>query len=98
MERWRQKLVGAVVGLSLMVGGHILLSNQEIAQASTTAPVKWEYLIKSGQELTASDQFIGNPDADANLLKNLNRIGEEGWELVSMNGPGGAYFVFKRKK
>lgn len=46
----------------------------------------------------ASEQFIGNPEPEANLLKNLNRIGVEGWELVSMNGPGGAYFVFKRKK
>ncbi|QEH34913.1 hypothetical protein OJF2_34580 [Aquisphaera giovannonii] len=48
------------------------------------AAAKWEY---------KSDQFAGNQD------DRLNRMGEQGWELVAVTGDGpGQRYVFKRPK
>lgn len=60
-----------------------------------TQATKWEYKYEYVQAATKPGTIYSNHDPDA-IRKALNRAGEEGWELVSMephwsNGIGPAF-------
>lgn len=89
--------VGLLCGFSGMLAGYGLLCGSDSLQAADPV-TKWEYKIKTGVELAGTEPYAVNLDADAAVTKNLNALGEEGWELVGVTGHASPYFTFKRKK
>jgi hypothetical protein len=92
-----------VVVLSLFLGAFVATSvspSQAIAHAAPEK-VKWEYKVLTTSQLEA---LGGDKEGPSSLTAGLNKLGEDGWELVGIE-PGHVpppvklpKYVFKRAK
>ena len=70
-----------------------------------SADVQWEYLIVAGGQLSVDSSGYGRgrkqkvfPAEASAVERNLDSLGEEGWELVTVTGTNQPAFFLKRPK
>lgn len=92
------------VSLLVFLGAQTVSRGQSKEDAAANGD-KWEYLIVQGgnTNLTGGDggrMRKGDPSFSIEaypLERNMDKLGEKGWELVAVSGSGPTYY-FKRKK
>jgi hypothetical protein len=100
----RSNLPGSIlVALSILVG-FLLVSRNHAIPADTKTEAKWEYQVLDSVEVGK----IAAKDKEANVVMSthfqtlgLNKLAEEGWELITVNSLAQlrySYYYLKRSK
>lgn len=106
MNRFHRVLAASFVLVTLAFAIAYVTRSSGLAKAQDTDSKKWEYLIVAdgGNSLT-SVQTPGQRKQKefgreaVTVEKNLDRLGNEGWELVAVSGtPNEPTFTLKRPK
>jgi hypothetical protein len=100
MNRFQSICVGAVIVLFAAV----LIGAGTAKNATQPAPARWEYQIyqmSPGQAMLLLSDALKDPIAaiakgNQVIVKDLNALGNDGWELVSADYKNGCY-VLKRR-
>lgn len=106
MNKFHRAITASFVLATLAIGIGYLTRFSDLVRAQDTDSKKWEYLIVSsgGTSLTSVDTPGQRKQKEFGreavvVERNLDRLGNEGWELVAVSGtPNEPTFMLKRPK
>lgn len=74
----RQTLVRTAAAIGLVVLCTMILSGQNTVSEAASEPTKWEHL--------ALTQDVQKDEAKAEVARQINQLGGDGWQLVDVEG------------